>query len=90
MFGAQEKVKKKIDVRETDVSVDNVVGDKQTARGGSVGVMMRLKTLTSTAKARVRCQSNWNLVRLHEALGLLTSTIWSPKRREHEYRGQID
>ena len=41
-----------VGIRETDVSIDNIVRDKQTARGGSMGIMVGHKSLASTPKAR--------------------------------------
>lgn len=66
------------DIRETDVSIDDIVRDKQTARGGSMWLMVRHKSFASTSKARKRGQGNRGLVWLHEALGLFTSIATHP------------
>jgi len=48
------------------MGIDNVVGDKQTASGGPVRVVVRLKEIASTSQARIGGQSDGNLVGLHE------------------------
>lgn len=55
------------------MGIDNVVGDKQTARGGSMGVMVRIKTLASASQARVRGQCDGDFVGLHKLACQLAS-----------------
>ena len=55
------------------MGIDNVVGNKQTACGGSMGVMVRIKTLAGASQARVRGQCDRDLVGFHELAGQLAS-----------------